>query len=64
MPSYKAQEYNRFEGSRDYWEIGGEGGAGLIGRAAIHPINVADFITGWFFIDLAGNDITSDDFED
>ncbi len=63
IPSYKAQEYDRFEGSRDYWEIGGEGGAGLIGRAAIHPINIADFITGWFFIDLAGNDITSEDMD-
>jgi hypothetical protein len=56
--------YDFSEGARDYWELGVSAGLLVTVHAALHPVEIADFITGWFFIDLKGDDITSEDFEE
>ncbi len=56
--------YNFYTGERDYWEIGVDAALLVQFHAALHPIDIADFITGWFFIDLKGDDFTSDDMND
>ncbi len=43
-------------GCRDYWAIGAEIGLFSNVRAYIHPIEIADFICGLFFIDVISND--------
>jgi hypothetical protein len=62
IPSYKENIYNWHTGARDYWEIGGEVGLLFQGRFALHPVDLADFITGIFFIDLKGDDLTMESF--
>lgn len=49
-------------GNRDYWAIGGSLGGLVIGDLYIHPIDIADFVTGIFFYDLKGDDLIFDDF--
>ena len=44
--------YNWKTGKRDWWEIGAEIHAGIAARFAIHPVEIADFIAGIFFIDF------------
>ncbi|MDD5697177.1 MAG: hypothetical protein PHH77_01050 [Victivallaceae bacterium] len=53
--------YEFYHGARDYWELGGSLALGIAGTLAIHPIEIADFITGIFFIDLKDDDITGED---
>lgn len=55
--------YNFYEGARDYWELGGDFGLGVVAHVAIHPVEIFDFVAGIFFIDIKGDDITSDDFQ-
>jgi hypothetical protein len=59
LPSEKI--YNFYTGARDYWEIGADLALLVDFHFALHPVEVADFVTGWFFIDLKGDDFTSDD---
>ena len=49
--------YNFTSGSRDYWAIDTYLSAFIGARVAIHPIEIADFLTGLFFYDLKGDDI-------
>ena len=49
-------------GNRYYWAIGGSLGGLVIGDLYIHPIDIADFVTGIFFYDLKGDDLIFDDF--
>ncbi len=53
--------YDIHNGERDFWSIGAEGA--VLGQFSfeIHPIEMADFITGIFFIDLKGDDIKGSD---
>ena len=53
--------YGFHDGARDYWELGGSLALGLAGTLAIHPVEIFDFITGIFFIDLKDDDITAED---
>lgn len=54
---YPSQEtYSR--NIRDYWAFGLEASALVHAKVAIHPLAIADFITGLFFIDV----IEKDDF--
>lgn len=55
--------YNFYTGARDYWAIGGTLGAGIEADIYIHPVEIFDFITGIFFIDIKGDDLTFEDFE-
>jgi hypothetical protein len=53
--------YELYNGARDYWAIGGSLSLGLATSVAIHPIELADFVTGIFFIDLKDDDLTGED---
>ena len=53
--------YEPYNGARDYWAIGGSLSLGLTTSVAIHPIEIADFVTGIFFIDLKDDDLTGED---
>lgn len=61
MPKPSERIYNWQKGARDYWAI--EAGGALFVQVdfAIHPVDIADFITGFFFYDLKGDDYTLDD---
>jgi hypothetical protein len=62
IPSYEESVYNWRSGARDYWEIGGEVAVLFHVRFALHPVDIADFVTGIFFIDLKGDDLTMESF--
>lgn len=55
--------YNIYTGARDYWELGVNAALLVDFHFALHPIDIADFVTGWFFIDLKGDDITLEDLQ-
>lgn len=61
FPSPNERLYEFYSGARDYWAFGGSLALGLAGTLAIHPVEIADFITGIFFIDLKEDDITGED---
>jgi hypothetical protein len=63
IPSPSEKIYNFYTGERDFWEIGVNGAALVELDAALHPVEIADFITGWFFIDLKGDDFTAEDLD-
>ncbi len=62
VPDVTDPVYDFYTGSRDYWRIGGALGLLVEGELYLHPVDIADFVTGIFFIDLRGDDITYDDF--
>ena len=49
--------YNISSGARDYWGIEVYASALVGAKAAVHPIDILDFITGIFFFDLKDDDI-------
>lgn len=56
--------YDLRKGARDYWEIGGTLGLGLIeARVSIHPVDILDAVLGFFFIDIKGDDLTFENFK-
>ena len=57
FPSWNSELYAIDSGARDYWAI--EVYAYLLAGAkvGVHPIEIADFITGIFFYDLKGDDL-------
>ena len=63
FPEPSQEIYNFYDGAKDYWAIGGAGGLLIDAAVYLHPVEIADFITGFFFIDLKGDDITFEDFE-
>jgi hypothetical protein len=47
-----------FQGHADYWAIGSRVIAGPVaGRLEVHPVEIADLITGFLFIDFQRDDI-------
>ena len=56
-----SENYDIKTGTRDWFEISAE--VGFIGylRVAIHPIEIADFLLGIFFIDIKDDDLTIND---
>ncbi len=62
IPNPEDRIYNVYTGARDFWRIGGALGLGVEAEVYLNPIDIADFVTGWFFIDLKGDDITSENF--
>ena len=43
---------------RDYWAIGARVIAGIVGAEInVHPVEIADLVTGFFFVDFQGDDI-------
>jgi len=59
LPNERLYEF--YNGARDYWSIGGALSLGVATSVAIHPIELADFALGFFFIDLKNDDIVGED---
>ena len=53
--------YDFHKGSKDFWAVGGKLIALFDIQAYLHPVEIVDFILGWFFIDIKGDDFTADD---
>lgn len=62
VPSPEDRIFNMYTGARDFWRIGGALGLGVEAEVYLDPVDIADFVTGWFFIDLKGDDISSENF--
>ena len=45
---------------RDFWEIGARAGWLVSCGAAVHPVEIADVIAGFFFLDIMGDDYGMD----
>jgi len=63
IPDPNEYIYNIYDGAIDFWRIGGALGLGVEGEVYLHPIDIADFVTGFFFIDLKGDDLTAESFQ-
>ena len=50
--------YDMRNGTRDWFEIAAEIGLGPYVRVAIHPVEIADFLLGIFFIDIKKDDVS------
>ena len=61
VPDFRTRTYNFFEGTRDYWAIGGSLGLGLDGSVYIHPVEWADLALGFLLIDIRNDDLMLDD---
>ena len=62
FPSPLTRTYNFVDGPRDFWAIGGSLGFILDGNLYIHPLELVDFVLGFFFIDIKNDDLTHDRF--
>lgn len=61
FPNPDDRIYNFQDGARDYWQIGGALGAFVEGEVYIHPLEGIDWVLGFFFVDIKGDDLTFDD---
>lgn len=62
IPTLEMRCYNYFTGPRDYWAIGGSLGFIVDGGVYIHPVEWADFVLGFFMVDIRADDLTFDSF--
>lgn len=63
IPSPKDPIYDSHNGARDYWEIGGALGLGIIeAKVSVHPVEILDAVLGFFFIDIRNDDMTFENF--
>lgn len=62
IPDPTTRTYDFFEGSRDYWAIGGALGFLVDGDLYVHPMEWVDFALGFLTIDIKGDDLVFDDF--
>jgi len=62
FPEPTQRVYDFFDGPRDYWAFGGALGLVLDGELYVHPVEFADFILGFFLIDIKNDDFTLEDF--
>lgn len=62
IPDPTTRTYDFFDGTRDYWAIGGALGFILDGEVYIHPMEWIDFALGFLFIDIKNDDLVFDDF--
>lgn len=60
LPDYTEKVYDIEKGARDYWAV--SVGAALFVEAdfAIHPIDIANFVTGFFLYDIKDNEYDLD----
>lgn len=64
IPSTDDNNYDLYEGPRDIFELGGTVGVLIVELdGGLHPYDIADFFSGWVFIDLKGDDYTMEDFQ-
>ena len=62
FPEPTQRVYDFFDGPRDYWAFGGALGLFVDGELYVHPVELADFILGFFLIDIKNDDFTLEDF--
>ena len=62
FPEPTQRVYKFYDGNRDYWAIGGSLGLLIDGDLYVHPVELVDFILGFFLIDIKDDDFTWEDF--
>ena len=62
FPEPTQRVYDFFDGPRDYWAFGGALGLVLDGELYVHPVELVDFVLGFFLIDIKDDDFTMEDF--
>ncbi len=55
--------YDFYDGARDYWAFGGSLGLLIDGDLYVHPVELVDFVLGFFLIDIKDDDFTAEDFK-
>ena len=63
FPEPTQRVYDFFDGARDYWAFGGALGLLIDGELYVHPVELADFVLGFFLIDIKNDDFTLEDFQ-
>jgi len=63
VPSLSDSVYNFWTGPRDIFSIGAQGAAFGELDVEVHPFAIVNFVTGFFFVDLKGANITMQDFK-
>ena len=63
VPDIDRIPYDFHKGSKDFWGVGGKLAALLEVKAELNPVEIADFVLGWFFIDIKDDDFTGDDID-
>lgn len=61
VPSMEKIPFDFHQGSKDFWAVGAKLAALFELQLYVHPVEIADFALGWVFIDIKGDDFTSDD---
>ena len=64
VPSMDKVPYDFHNGAKDFWSIGGKLAAMVELNLEIHPVEIADFVLGLFFIDIKDDDFTPDDIDE
>jgi hypothetical protein len=60
VPSMSKVPYDFHNGAKDFWSIGAKFAALVEFKFDIHPVEIADCVLGFFFIDIKGDDFTGD----
>ena len=60
FPDYTDKNFDIDNGARDYWAIGGGAALLIEANVAIHPIDIANFVTGFFLYNIKDNEYTLD----
>ena len=63
VPSMDKIPYDFHNGAKDFWGVGATLAALIEIKAEINPVEIADFVLGWFFIDIKDDDFTADDLD-
>jgi len=63
VPVAKREPYDFHNGAKDFWAIGAKAAALVEVEFDIHPVEIADFILGWLFIDIKDDDFGRDEID-
>ena len=63
FPEPTQRLYDFYDGNRDYWAFGGSLGLLVDGDLYVHPVELVDFVLGFFLIDIRNDDFTLEDFK-
>lgn len=63
VPSMEKNPYDFHNGAKDFWGVGGKIAALVEVKAELNPVEIADFVLGWLFIDIKDDDFTADDLD-
>ncbi len=63
VPSIDESPYDFHNGAQNFWAVGGKAAALIEVKAEFNPVEIADFVLGWLFIDIKGDDFTADDID-